>query len=93
MRPPRFSPTPLDSNDAFVRDAVSGEVYHRVETRVLYVETDRSGVVHHANYLRYFELGRGALMRELGYPYAAVEAAGYVYPIVDLGVRYLQPLH
>jgi len=93
MRPPRFSPQALEAPPAFVRDAVSGHVFHRVGTRVLYVDTDRSGVVHHANYLRYFELGRGELMREVGYPYADVEDAGYVYPIVDLSIRYLEPLH
>lgn len=92
MRPPAFSPQPLDGRPAFVRDAVTGLVYHRVAHRVLYADTDRSGVVYHANYLRYFELGRGSLMREVGYPYAEVEAAGFVYPVVDLGIRFLRAL-
>lgn len=92
MRPQDFVPTPLALGDAFVRDESTGLVYHRVENRVLYADTDRSGVVYHANYLRYFELGRASLMREVGYPYAAVEASGYVYPIVDLGIRFLKAL-
>jgi acyl-CoA thioester hydrolase len=93
MRPPAFVPAALPENPAFVREEHSGLVYHRVEHRVLYADTDRSGVVYHANYLRYFELGRAALMREVGYPYAEVEDSGYVYPIVDLRIRYLQALH
>lgn len=93
MRPQEFHPVSIPAGAAYVRDEVSGDTYHRVENRVLYADTDRSGVVYHGNYLRYFELGRASLMREVGYPYAQVEQSGFVYPIVDLGIRYLLGLH
>ena len=43
---------------------------------VRYAETDAMGVVHHANYLVYFEEGRSHYMRTLGADYAEFEAAG-----------------
>ena len=67
-------------------------MWHRCDYRVLYADTDRSQVVYHANYLRYFELGRASLMREAGYPYKDVEASGFVYPIIEIGLNYYSAL-
>lgn len=92
MRPKPFLPEIYDGDDRFVRDRTTRKVFHRVFDRVLYADTDRSGVVYHANYLRYFELGRASLMRAVGFPYASVEEAGYVYPVVELGLKYHHPL-
>ena len=92
MRPKPFLPEPLPDDPRFVRDRTSGLVWHRVESRVLYADTDRSGVVYHSNYLRYFELGRCSYMRDVGYPYAVVEDSGHVYPIVELGLKFFRPL-
>jgi acyl-CoA thioester hydrolase len=92
VRPPPFLPEVVDGDERFVRDRTTELVYHRAHNRVLYADTDRSGIVYHANYLRYFELGRASLMRDVGFPYAEVEQSGFVYPIVDLRLRYHQPL-
>jgi acyl-CoA thioester hydrolase len=59
--------------------------------RTLYADTDRSQVVYHANYLRYFEFGRASLMRDAAYPYREIEESGYVYPIISTGHRLLPP--
>lgn len=93
MRPrePRF--VSARRGDPFVRDEHTGLVWHRVEHRTLYADTDRSQVVYHANYLRYFELGRASLLRDVGFPYREVEESGFVYPIVDLGMRFVRPLY
>ncbi|MCL4478539.1 MAG: YbgC/FadM family acyl-CoA thioesterase [Deltaproteobacteria bacterium] len=98
MRPSPFKPEATTTNHPFdganfVRDTVGKLVWHKVFNRTLYADTDRSGVVYHANYLRYFELGRSCLMRDVGYPYKEVEDSGYVYPIIDLGVTYHSPLY
>ena len=93
MQPPPFTPQDLPDHEGYVRDGTDQAVYHRCTTRVLYADTDRSGVVYHANYLRYYEQGRASLMRAVGYPYAAVEEAGFIYPIVDMRVRFFTPLH
>ena len=47
------------------------------EIRVRYAETDRMGLLHHANYLVYFEQARTELLRDLGYTYRDMEDQGY----------------
>jgi acyl-CoA thioester hydrolase len=93
MRPAPFMPEPLGAEGRYVRDTTDGRLWHRCRTRILYADTDRSQVVYHGNYLRYFELGRASLMRDAGYPYREVEADGYVYPIIEIGLTYHSPLH
>lgn len=60
---------------------------------VRYAETDMMGVVHHANYPLYFEDARTRLLEEMGYPYAQLEAEGYMSPVVSLTLSYGKPLH
>ncbi|MCP3887981.1 MAG: acyl-CoA thioesterase [Desulfobulbaceae bacterium] len=91
MRPKPFIPEFME-NPCYVRDTNSGIIWHRSELRTLYVDTDRSQVVYHANYLKYFEVGRGTLMRDAGYPYKVVEESGYVYPIIKTELNYYSPL-
>lgn len=61
------------------------------EFRVRYAETDRMGVVYHANYLVWCEVGRVEFMRALGSDYAALEARGTGLAVTDARVRYLAP--
>ena len=92
MRPKPFIPEPLPDHSSHIRDVNSGLIWHRCELRTLYVDTDRSQVVYHANYLRYFELGRATLMREASYPYKKIEESGFIYPIIKVDVNYFTPL-
>ena len=92
MRPKPFRPEPINDHNHFVRDLTTGLTWHRTTYRTLYADTDRSGVVYHSNYLRYFEFGRTSLMRDAAYPYKEIEQSGYVYPIIDMGVTYYHPL-
>ncbi len=59
--------------------------------RVWYVHTDAMGIVHHSNYICYYESARSDLMRDLGASYAAMEAEGIMMPILDVTSRYLKP--
>ena len=59
------------------------------EFPVRYAETDAMGVVHHANYLVYFEEGRSQYIRDLGSDYAEVEASGYQLPVTEAQLRYV----
>jgi len=62
---------------------------HQVTVRVRYPETDRMGVVYHAHYLVWFEMGRTELMRELGCSYADLEDdRNLFFPVIDARVRY-----
>lgn len=92
MKPKPFMPEIYKDNEKFVRDQSTGLIWHRAQYRVLYADTDRSQVVYHSNYLRYFEFGRTSLMRDVAYSYKEIEESGYVYPIIDLGISFYQSL-
>ncbi|MBI1359089.1 MAG: acyl-CoA thioesterase [Alphaproteobacteria bacterium] len=49
-------------------------------------------VVWHGNYPKFLELGRVALLNTIDYGYDAMVASGYSWPIVDMGIKYIQPI-
>lgn len=59
--------------------------------RVRYQETDQMGVVYHANYLVWFEVGRSDFIRKLGYSYQLFEERGLLLPVVEINCKYLAP--
>ena len=59
-----------------------------LEFRVRYAETDQMGLVYHANYLVWCEIGRTEFIRTLGVSYADMERAGVLLAVSDLSVRY-----
>ena len=61
--------------------------------RVRYAETDRMGLLHHANYFVYFEIGRTELLRQRGLTYREVEDAGHYLVIIDIGCKFKRPAH
>ena len=61
--------------------------------RVRYAETDRMGLLHHANYLVYFEQARTELLRTLGVTYKDLEDQGYLLVLTKVEVRYKRPAH
>ncbi len=93
MRPEPFIPETTNGDEHYVKDKVSGLIWHRCKHRTLYADTDRSQVVYHATYLKYFELGRGTLMRDAAYSYRSIEDSGCIYPVIEVGVKYYTPLH
>ncbi len=60
--------------------------------RVNYYETDKMGVVHHSNYIRYFEEARTSFMEQVGYDYPRLEAEGIVSPVTAVSCTYKTPL-
>ena len=64
---------------------------HVSEFRVRYAETDRMGVVYHANYLVWCEIGRTDLIRAKGMSYAEMESAGVLLAVADASIRYHAP--
>ena len=59
--------------------------------RVRYVETDRMDVVHHANYLAWFEAARIQMLDEIGSPYREMEARGFMIPVLGASLEYKRP--
>ncbi|HEY7309591.1 MAG TPA: thioesterase family protein [Gemmataceae bacterium] len=66
---------------------MSGEI----AIRVRYAETDRMGLLHHANYLVYFEQGRTELLRTNGLSYKDLEDQGYLLVLTKIEVKYRWP--
>ena len=65
---------------------------HLFAVRAYYEDTDLSGIVYHANYLRWFERARSDLLRLLGIDQRAeIEAGGGAYAVADLHIRYVRP--
>ena len=62
-----------------------------IPIRVRYAETDRMGLLHHANYLVYFEQGRTELLRQTGRSYKDAEDQGFFLVLAKVDVRYRQP--
>jgi acyl-CoA thioester hydrolase len=56
--------------------------------RVRYAETDKMGVVYHANYFIWFEIGRTDLLRSLGWSYREMEEDGVSLPVIEAQCRY-----
>jgi len=59
--------------------------------RVIYGDTDQMGVAYYANYLRWFEMGRTELLRQIGLPYTSVEEKGLRFPVIEVSCRYHKP--
>ncbi|MGL5206014.1 MAG: acyl-CoA thioesterase [Acidaminococcaceae bacterium] len=62
-----------------------------VRDRVRFVETDMMGVVHHANYLRWFEMGRTAYLRNAGVGLLDLIKDGYIFPMMEIKCEYKTP--
>jgi acyl-CoA thioester hydrolase len=66
-------------------------IQSRVQVTVRYAETDMMGIVYHANYLPWFEVGRTTLLKEIGVPYRKLEEEGFRLPVLELSAKYLRP--
>ena len=62
-----------------------------IEIRVRYAETDRMGLLHHANYLVYFEQARTELLRNKGRAYRDMEDQGFFLVLAKIEVKYKRP--
>jgi acyl-CoA thioester hydrolase len=59
--------------------------------RVRYQETDQMGVVYHANYLNWFEVGRTELIRTMGMSYQQIESQGLLLPVIEVDMSFRKP--
>ena len=58
------------------------------EHKVQYYETDGMGIVHHSNYIRWFEEARVDLLEQLGYGYDRIESEGFGSPVLEVHCKY-----
>jgi acyl-CoA thioester hydrolase len=64
-----------------------------VEIEVPFHDVDVMGVAWHGHYVKYFEIARCALLDKFDYNYPQMKASGYAWPVIDLRIRYPQPLY
>lgn len=60
--------------------------------KINYYETDKMGIVHHSNYIRYFEEARIFLMENFDMNYSETEKAGILIPVLGVNAEYKLPL-
>lgn len=63
----------------------------KVKIRVRYKETDNMGVVHHSNYVNYYEVARTEMMRDRGLSYKEMESRGVMLPVREVCMNYISP--
>jgi acyl-CoA thioester hydrolase len=64
----------------------------QVAITVPFHDVDSIGAAWHGHYAKYFEIARCELLDSFGYGYDAMRDSGYMWPIIDLHVRYVKPL-
>lgn len=62
------------------------------ERKAKYYETDQMGIVHHSNYIRWFEEARIEYMSRKGYPYSKMEEMGVMIPVTEVDCKYRTPV-
>jgi len=80
-------------DDEVERHAGPQPVESTVELEVRYAETDQMGVVHHANYVVWFEVARTRLCERSGFHYADIEKLGYLLMVTAVHVSYRRAAH
>lgn len=65
----------------------------KYEHKVQYYETDQMGIVHHSNYIRWFEEARTDYMEKLGMGYDKMEEQGILSPVLSVEADYLRMVH
>ncbi len=81
------------SESATLEPTDDGKLVAKTRFHVRYHETDAMGIVHHAAYITWFEEGRSAFTRCIGYPYSRLEAEGIALAVAEVSARYHQPAH
>jgi acyl-CoA thioester hydrolase len=64
---------------------------HKTICRVRYADTDKMGFVYHANYLRWFEIGRYEMLRSMGFSYKSLESKGFYLPLSEMYCKFNTP--
>ena len=61
--------------------------------RAYYYETDKMGIIHHSNYIRWFEEARIDFMQQTGLKYDDMENKGIIMPVIEVSCKYIVSVH
>ena len=67
--------------------------FKKYKRKVQYYETDQMGIVHHSNYIRWFEEARMDFMEQMGIGYEQMEEQGIISPVLSVEADYLRMVH
>ena len=62
------------------------------DRKINYYETDQMAIVHHSNYIRFFEEARVSFMEQVGYPYERLESEEILSPVIAVSCKYMHPV-
>ena len=68
----------------------SGRWVAETEIQVQFSDLDPMEIVWHGHYVKYLEIVRDKLLEGIGYSYREMKDSGYVWPVIDLHLRYIQ---
>jgi acyl-CoA thioester hydrolase len=68
------------------------DLSHEIELSPAFHDLDPMEVVWHGNYVKYLELARCALLSKFDYDYPQMRESGFLWPIVDMRVKYVAPM-
>ena len=71
------------------------EGLYTVETKIKvdFFDVDSMRIVWHGNYVKYMEIGRCALLDEIGFGYMEMERTGFLFPVATINLKYIRSLH
>ena len=80
--------------ETIIKDTDDNTLYESCyERRAQYYETDQMGIIHHSNYIRWFEEARLHFMDEIGLSYAKIEEMGILIPVLSVDCQYKTMVH
>ncbi|MCF6765867.1 acyl-CoA thioesterase [Thiotrichales bacterium 19S3-7] len=65
----------------------------RTELEIAFFDVDSMRIVWHGNYIKYLEIARCRLLDKLGYNYLDMEEEGLIWPVIDMRIKYIKPIH
>ena len=77
---------PID--EAIAHNTVTGELLIPYTRQAMYYETDQMGVIHHSNYIRWFEESRVYFLEQIGLNYDKLESTGIFIPVLGVSCEY-----
>ena len=77
---------PID--EAIAHNTVTGELLIPYSRQAMYYETDQMGVIHHSNYIRWFEESRIHFLEQIGLDYDRLESTGILIPVLGVSCEY-----
>ncbi|AIL33266.1 acyl-CoA thioesterase [Basilea psittacipulmonis] len=67
------------------------DIFTELEIKIPFFDVDSLHIVWHGNYIKYFEMARCQLLSLLNYDYNIMREKGYMWPVVGVEVKYIQP--